>query len=119
MCLFVGVDLLEIVVEWIRIAGSDELGLGEVGKAFLIELALQILQGQGIVEDYDKEACQPMDLLCCKMDLRGGHTDGVVDLRRRDALLNRRGIAKTSSQKDCDSVGEEHLDGCELDVDVQ
>lgn len=54
MCLFVIVDLLEIVVEWIGKAGSDELGLGVVGKAFLVELALQILQGQGIIEDYDK-----------------------------------------------------------------
>lgn len=51
MRLFVKVDLLEVLVEWIRKASSDKLGLGIVGKTLLVEFALEVLQGQGIVED--------------------------------------------------------------------
>ncbi len=49
--LFVKVDLFEVGVKWVWEAGRNELRLGVVGKTFLVELALQILQRQGIVED--------------------------------------------------------------------
>lgn len=51
MRLFVKVDLLEVLVEWIRKASSDKLGLGIVGETLLVEFTLEVLQGQGIVED--------------------------------------------------------------------
>lgn len=38
--LFIVVDLLEIVVEWVRKASSHEVGLRELGNTLLVEFAL-------------------------------------------------------------------------------
>ena len=50
MGLFVVVDFLEVAVERVGESGLDEVGLRVVCYAFLVELALQVLEGEGIVK---------------------------------------------------------------------
>lgn len=49
--LFVKVDFLEVLVEISRESCGLEFILGVVGKALLVELALEVLECEGIVED--------------------------------------------------------------------
>lgn len=51
--LLILVDGLQVVVELVRAAGHVEVGLGVVGQALLVELALEVLEGQRVVEDGD------------------------------------------------------------------
>lgn len=44
-------DLLQVAVEGRVKAGRRELFLGEVGQTLAVELVLEVLQGQGVVED--------------------------------------------------------------------
>lgn len=55
MSLFVDIDLLQVGVEGIREAGFHKVGLSVIGETLLVELALEIFQGQGIVEDYRRK----------------------------------------------------------------
>lgn len=44
-------DLLQVAVEGRVKTGGCELFLGEVGQTLAVELVLEVLQGQGVVED--------------------------------------------------------------------
>lgn len=45
-------DHLQVVVEGRVEAGGCELRLGVVGQTVAVELVLEVLQGEGIVEDW-------------------------------------------------------------------
>jgi hypothetical protein len=47
----VAADGLDAVVDGRVVAGSGEVGLGEVGETLLVEVVLEVLEGQGVVED--------------------------------------------------------------------
>lgn len=51
VCLLVNVDFLQVGVERVFEASSDEVGLCVVGQSLLIELPLKVLESQCIVED--------------------------------------------------------------------
>lgn len=42
---------MEVGVEWVGESGLDEVLLGVVGKTLTVELILEVLKGQGVVED--------------------------------------------------------------------
>lgn len=54
-------DNLQVVVEFGIEAGSSKLLLGVVGKTFPVELVLEVLQGEGIVEDWMIVSKQTLD----------------------------------------------------------
>jgi hypothetical protein len=47
----VAADGLDAVVDGRVVAGGGEVGLGEVGETLLVEVVLEVLEGQGVVED--------------------------------------------------------------------
>jgi hypothetical protein len=47
----VAADGLDALVGGRVVAGGDEVGLGEVGETLLVEVVLEVLEGQGVVED--------------------------------------------------------------------
>ena len=49
--LLVIIDLLQVGIERIREASSNEVGLRVVGQTFLVELTLEILECKSIVQD--------------------------------------------------------------------
>lgn len=49
--LLVGGDLLEVGVEDVVVSSSGEVSLGELGKTLLVEGVLEVLEGEGVVED--------------------------------------------------------------------
>ncbi len=49
--LLIVIDLLQVSIERIREASSNELRLRVVGQTFLVELALKILECKSIVQD--------------------------------------------------------------------
>lgn len=51
VCLLVRSDHLQVGVEWILEASVQEIFVGVVLEALLIEGGLKVLEGQGIVED--------------------------------------------------------------------
>lgn len=51
MRLLVGADLLDVVVDGAVEAGSGKGSLVKLGKTVAVEGVLEVLQGQGIVED--------------------------------------------------------------------
>jgi len=50
---FLGGDGLDVVVEGGFEAGSGELSLREVGQALAVEGVLEVLEGEGVVDDVD------------------------------------------------------------------
>lgn len=49
--LFIIVYLLQVLVERVWEASSDEVGLSVVGKTLVVELAFKVLESESIVED--------------------------------------------------------------------
>jgi hypothetical protein len=47
----IAADGLDAVVDGRVVAGGGEVGLGEVGETLLVEVVLEVLEGQGVVED--------------------------------------------------------------------
>lgn len=44
-------DLLKVLIEGLVVASFREVGLGEVGETFAVELVFEMFEGQGIVKD--------------------------------------------------------------------
>ena len=107
--LFVEVDLLQVFIERIFKTSSNELRLGVIGETLLIEFALEILQRQGIVENYEQQAVVSKASMKQVPD-GGSNTYAVINHRCRYALLDRRRITEPGDQRDCDSIGETHVD---------
>ena len=47
----IGSNLLQVLVEGVGEAGSDELGLGVVLETLAVEGVLEVLEGERVVED--------------------------------------------------------------------
>ena len=48
---FIVGNLLKVLIDGVRETSCDEVGLGIVGETFTVELVLEVLEGEGVVED--------------------------------------------------------------------
>ena len=50
---FIAGNFLKVLIKRVRETSCDEVGLGIVGETFTVEFVLEVLEGEGVVEDVD------------------------------------------------------------------